>query len=108
MLGSNLLDGFSRILDIQTNSGGGPPRPSLKNGIHGVNPCFTKLSSSPPPHLLLTTPNSQPGGKLLILESQGALSKNAYYLASVGQAPQTPEIRHTKMSSLVQREIENR
>ena len=59
MSGKNVLNGFSRILDIQKFSegggvevggwwGGGSPDPPLKYGIHGVNPHFTKLSSSPP------------------------------------------------------------
>ena len=46
--GKNELDGFSRILDIQKFSEGGPPNPSLTNGIHGLNPHFTKLSPSLP------------------------------------------------------------
>ena len=59
--GKNVLDGFSRILDIQNISGGGPQTP-LKNEIYGVSHHFIKLSTSP----LLP---ARQGNKSLILES---------------------------------------
>ena len=64
---------------------GDGPRTPLKNAMHAVNPHFTQT-------FLLTTTTSQ-GSKLLMLETWGALSKNAYDVASMGQAPQTPEIK---------------
>ena len=58
---------------------------------------------------LLTTTTSQPEGKLLILESWGALSKKCILFGFCGASPQTPEIRQSlKIPSLVQRAIEKK
>ena len=83
----NGLDGFSRILGIIFFPGEAhtpPPGSPLKNGIHGVNPHFTK-------HFLLTTTTNQPrrremGGGGMVqtrnLRDLGSTVENAHYLSS--------------------------
>ena len=51
----NVLDGFSRILDIQKISGGGPQTPLEKWDTWSEPSLFYKT-------FLLTTTTSQPGG----------------------------------------------
>ena len=55
MSGKNMLDGFSRILDIQKFSWGGPPQTPLEKWDTWIKPSLNKI-------FLLTATTSQPGG----------------------------------------------